>query len=57
MARFTHWFRDRQDSVPVSLQKRIQTTPAPNVEIHVNTSKVVQDEISYRVGAHDRVLV
>jgi hypothetical protein len=50
-------FGQRQNNLPVSLDQRIHPTSTSDIEIHVDSSKVVKKEISDRVGSLDIVFV
>lgn len=49
--------RDRRREDHVKVQERVEVAPAPDVEVHVDAAKVVQDKVPDDVGPLDRVRV
>ena len=53
----TYRLGKRQNDLPVALNQRIHPSPTTNIEIHVDTPKVVKEEISDRIRSLDIVFV
>jgi hypothetical protein len=56
-ATMTHGLGKRQNDLPIALDQRIHPSPASNIEVHVDTSKVVKEEVSDRIRPLDVVSV
>jgi hypothetical protein len=56
-AAMTHRFGQRKDNLPIALDQRVHPSPTSNVEIHVDTSKVVKEEVSDRIRSLNVVSV
>jgi hypothetical protein len=56
-ADMTHWLGQRKDDLPIALDQRIHPSPASNIEVHIDTSKVVKEEVSDRIRSLDVVSV
>jgi len=56
-AKLTHRLGQREDDLPIALDQRIHPSPASNIEIHVDTSKVVKEEVSDRIRSLNVVFV
>jgi hypothetical protein len=53
--RLTYRLSDRQNDIPVALQEVVHAAPTSDIQVHVYTSKVVQNIVSDRIGALDGV--
>jgi len=56
-ANLTHRLGQRKDDLPVALDQGIHPSSASNIEIHVDTSKVVKEEVSDRIRSLNVVFV
>lgn len=53
----TYRLGKRQNDLPIALYQRIHSSPTSNIEVHVDTSKVVKEEISDRIRSLNVVSV
>jgi hypothetical protein len=56
-AELTHRLGQRKDDLPIALDQRIHPSPTSNIEIHVDSSKVVKEEVSNRIRSLNVVSV
>jgi len=55
--RITYRLGDGQEGIPITFQEVVHPPSAANVEIHIDTSEVVQHEIPDGIGALNRICV
>jgi hypothetical protein len=56
-AELTHRLGKRKNNLPIALNQRIHSSPTSYIEIHVDTSKVVKEEISDRIRSLNIIFV